>query len=316
VRARAAGGALRALIAGGLVALVIMSGSPGAETLDARALSSTGAVDVGNTSNGQAILSTANLRPGGSASGTVTIANQGGASGIFDLEPNDLNNDPGPRGGRLGSALRLVVRDLGSSRVVYSGSLASLTSRGLGTWRPGESRTYRFDVSLPNSAPTVDNKLQGSAARIGFRWNARTAPDPPPTDTGSTPPPSGTGSTPPPTTVDPPAPADTSPPLLTLRAGKAQKLKRGSVKLKATCNETCRLVSASAKKSKLKAPQTLRPRVAAKVTVKLSSKDAKKLAKKIKKLKKRRTATLKLKITAADMAGNRGTATAKIKLKR
>lgn len=307
------GAAVRAVIAGALVAVVVAGRSPGAEEIDARALSSSGDVRLDNSHDGQAILSAANLRPGGSASGTVTIANKGSASGIVELEPGDLINDPGPRGGRLGSALQLVVRDVDSSQIVYSGSLGALSTRGLGTWRPDESRTYRFDVSLPTS----DNTLQGASTSIAFRWNAQAAPDPTTDATTGPPPSTDTGATPPPTTVDPPPPAtDTTPPLLTLRPGKAQKLKRGSVTLKATCNEACRIISASAKKSKVKAAKALRPGVAAKVTVKLSKKDAKKLQKKIKKLKKRRTATLKLKITAADMAGNRATAAAKIKLKR
>ena len=316
-RARLGGAAVRAVIAGALVAVVVAGRSPGAEEIDARALSSTGAVRMVNSKDGQAVLNASNLGPGASASGTVTIGNQGDASGVFELDSRDLVDDPGPRGGRLGSALQLVVRDLGSSQVVYSGSLGALSTRGLGTWRPGESRTYRFDVSLPNSAPASDNTLQGADTSIAFRWTAQAAPDPTTDTTTGPPPPTDTGATPPPTTVDPPPPAtDTTPPLLTLRPGKAQKLKRGSVKLKAICNETCRIISASAKKSKVKAAKALEPGVAAGVTVKLSKKDAKKLKTKIAKLKKRRTATLKLRITAADMAGNRATAAAKIKLKR
>ena len=311
----------RVAVVVGIVLLVLANRSPGAEQIDARALSSTGAVKVLNSRNGQAILNATNMKPGSSASGTVTIANTGGSSGAFALEPTDLVNAAGPRGGRLAQRLRLEVRDLGSSEVVYSGSLTGLSSQDLGTWQAGETHTYAFDVTL-TGFPAVGDDLQGATARVSFRWAAEgdaapptggdTTPEPPPvTTTDSTPPPTGggTGVTPPP----PPPPADTTPPRLTLVPGKAQKLKQGSVKLKASCDEPCRIVSASARGSKVKAPAVFKAGASSTITVKLSKKDAKKLAATI---KKRRKANLKLKITAADMAGNRATAPVKLKLKR
>lgn len=292
--------------------------SPGDESVKAQLVDSTGALRVSNSGDGQAILSAAGMRPGDTATGTVTIANQSDGAAAFALDPADRTEVAGRGGGRLAAALRLVVRDLGSSQVVYSGTLVALSKATLGTWSAGESHTYRFDVTLPAGHPGA-NALQGATTGITFRWSAQAAATPPPSTTTTTdpviPPPSGgdPGGGQTTTTTTPPPPADTRPPVLRLIAGKPQKLRRGSVTFKARCDEDCRLVAASARGAKLKAPSLIRAGSVVRVSVKLSKKDAKKLATTV---KKRRKAALKLSLTAADMAGNRGSARAKIVLKR
>jgi len=320
---RGPGTIVRTTIAAGIAAVALAVHAPADAEVPARAVSSTGAVQHSNSRNGQAILSAAHLRPGDAASGTVTIANSGNGSAALGLEATSLTEAPGPGGGKLGTALRLSVRDAATSQVVYEGPLAGLSRQALGTWRADETRTYRFDVSLP-SAIAAANSLQSSSARVAFRWTTDAADTPDTGDSGDSSPPPATGDPAPPagsggttgggTTgggapVTPPPAGDTRPPKLVLKAARSQKIRRGAVKVTATCDEDCRIVGASLKGAKWKAPAVLKARKKVAVTIKLSRKDAKKFG-------KRKKAVIKLKLTAADMAGNRAVAKAKIGVKR
>ena len=302
---------MRTVVAASIAGTVLAVHSPADAEVSPRAVSSTGAIQHSNSRDGQAVLSAANMRPGDSAGGTVTIANSGNGSGAFTLETSGLTDVPGPGGGRLASALRLSVRDEGSARTVYSGSLDGLSAVALGTWAADESRTYRFDVSLPSSAP-AQNSLQASNARIAFRWRSAAADAPPPvTETTPSPAPIPTPApAPTPTPTPPPPMRDATPPKLKLTAAKkGQKIRRGTVRFTAACDEDCRIVGTSLKGAKVKAPKLLEAGKKATVVVKLSKKDAKKFDKK-------RKAVIKVKVTATDMSANRAAASVKIAVKR
>src|SRR4051812_44653640 len=75
------------------------------------ALSTSGAVEVGNSREGQAILVARGLTPGQSAEGTVTISNAGDAPGSTRLAPTDLVDVPGPGGELLSQRMVLEVTD-------------------------------------------------------------------------------------------------------------------------------------------------------------------------------------------------------------
>jgi hypothetical protein len=115
----------------------------------------------------------------------VTISNTGDVAGAYALSQANLADTPGPAGGTLSSALDVLVQDvtnLAAPATVYSGKLAGMSPRALGTWAPGTARTYRFTVSLPDggappSATTGDNAYQGSAVSVRYDWTA-TADDP------------------------------------------------------------------------------------------------------------------------------------------
>jgi hypothetical protein len=69
------------------------------------------------------------------------------------------------------------VTNLAAPATVYSGKLAAMSPRSLGTWTPGAARTYRFTVSLPDTGPppsptTGDNAYQGSAVSVEYDWTA------------------------------------------------------------------------------------------------------------------------------------------------
>jgi hypothetical protein len=148
-------------------------GAPQAPRLAATA--ATGALSVGNSLDGRAILSGGPLVPGASLSGTVTVSNAGRAPGAFSLTSSSLVDTPGPRGGRLSEVLDLAVErvDEPTPALVYTGRLAALGTRALGTLRGAESRTYRLTVSFPASA---GDAYGSSSLSVGFDWGATPGP--------------------------------------------------------------------------------------------------------------------------------------------
>jgi Ca2+-binding RTX toxin-like protein len=163
-----------------------------------------------------AIFSLANIAPGETGAGEVTITNSGTAPGALSLASTGLSDDPGRYGGLLSQRLLLQVEDLssGTAEEVYAGGLASMPELQLGTLAAGEFRTYRFVVTMldggtPASPFVDDNVYQRASSGIGYRWTLTEVegggdPDPePPAEPPSSPP-----SAPP--TPAPPAPAPPS----------------------------------------------------------------------------------------------------------
>jgi hypothetical protein len=213
------------------------------------------------------------MAPGDVRTGEVTVTNVGDVAGEFAL------GSTGAIGAPLAQELDLLVYDLSAGRPVYSGSLAGLTSVGLGSMAQGESHRYRFTVSLPWSA---GDSLQGAASAVTFTWSA-TAPDivPP-------------ASTTPGTSAGPAARAPVgtaeSPPKATTAGGTArlgatlsvrprQHAKNGKVAATITCQAGCRItLSGTAKMAGAKLTQvtparaTLRKAGKARMRVKLPAK--------------------------------------------
>jgi hypothetical protein len=137
-----------------------------------------GTLSHSNSKEGAAILSAANMVPGESQSGQVTIKNTGDVSGNFRLSSSNLTDTPGPNGGELSRVLKLKVVDTsGTPRTIYHGRFNAMPSIGLGTWDSDEEHTYRFTVTFPNggvpqSATTGDNAYKGSSTKIQFNWDA------------------------------------------------------------------------------------------------------------------------------------------------
>jgi hypothetical protein len=74
----------------------------------------------------------------------------------------------------LCSDLTLTVKDSEANpHQLYQGPLAAMTSVNLSTqggspiWDPGESDTFTFNLSLPNSTPTDED----SACTAAFTWS-------------------------------------------------------------------------------------------------------------------------------------------------
>jgi hypothetical protein len=226
-------GALVASVA--VVALTLGSGDEGSAA--PRAFSPTGDVRVVDSRDGRAVLAAVRMVPGGSAQGTVTISNAGDASGAARLEPYDLFDNPGPGGALLSHSLILDVTDA-AGRAVYRGPLVEQPAADLGTFDPGEQRTYRFVATLPRSA---GNEYQKAQAGVGFRWTMTGGGERPPEPRPSAPEPS-------PPTGDAPAPrAGRAPNVgtkrLTVRVRRTRigrTLSRRRIRLTVSCSRPCR----------------------------------------------------------------------------
>ena len=207
-----------------------------------------GTLSISNSLGGAAILSAQDIRPGSASTGSVTIANTGTAWGDFALSTVDVTDVPGRGGGLLSAALVATVRDMTNPlapRVVYAGPVGSMPPRALGSFSPGQLRTYQFTVALPASAAGV-NDVQGGSVTVGYKWSAAGAggSEPPPTtdppvdnpSTGGTP----TGDTTTPPTGGSTTPTDPPPFGITVkgRSKWSTRERRGPV-VTVTCTRTC-----------------------------------------------------------------------------
>jgi len=143
----------------------------------ARLFSATGKVKIKNSRGGDALLGMQHMLPGDRVSGTVKIGNGSRkARARFYLGLSKLVETKGPGGGRLSYRLVLVVKQLSSRRrakVLYRGALRRMPLMALGTFRPRETRTYKFTVLFPEGPSSLDNRFQRSAVSLQFTWFAR-----------------------------------------------------------------------------------------------------------------------------------------------
>ncbi len=172
-------GALGALIA----AVAVAVGSSASFTASSANPSNTfaaGTLTQSNSKDNQAILTAANLKPGGpGASGQVDIENSGSLEGTFSLSRSALTNTDSAN--PLAEKINLVVVDCGdfasgtpvcqpSDALIYKGTLAGFTgSAALGTFAAGEKHRYEFSAALDSSA---GNQYQGDGAEATFQWDS------------------------------------------------------------------------------------------------------------------------------------------------
>jgi hypothetical protein len=138
-----------------------------------------GSLSSSNSKNG-AILTAANMVPGDTVEGTVTIKNTGDSEGAFRLSSSTPTDTAGPNGGKLSTVLDLrVVQDPGAtSKVVYDGKFNAMTTPvNVGTWAGGAEHTFEFTVTFPDGGtpggPTTgDNAYQGSSTTVEYTWSA------------------------------------------------------------------------------------------------------------------------------------------------
>jgi hypothetical protein len=280
-----------------------------------------GELHVTNSRDGQAIFEAQGLAPGRSVTGTVQLSNTGTLAGDLGFQQLDVQDQPGVNGGRLSDAVHLDVEDVtgGSVVPVFDGQLGALQSRGLGTIAPGESRSYRFTASLPDSgappsATSGDNAYAGSALTVRYSWTA-TAPDPGDGGGGET----GGGGTGGGETGGGTGGAGTGggggivEPTFSFSVVSKLLLKRGVLDVMATCDRAC-TVSAYAQLPKAKGSRkTLKtarrtatlsvPGKAARIRLKLSKKSKRMLLAALRKKKK-----VVLRVTATVSAANGGPA--------
>ena len=136
-----------------------------------------GNLSQSNSAEGAAILTAANMVPGDTENGRVTIENTGDVDGKFRLSSSGLTDTPGPNGGRLSEVLTLKVIDVANGQQVYNGKYNAMPPKDLGTWPAGDEHTYEFTVTFPDSgvpgsATTGDNAYKSSSTKIQFNWDA------------------------------------------------------------------------------------------------------------------------------------------------
>jgi Ca2+-binding RTX toxin-like protein len=177
-----------------------------------------GAMALTDSKGEGAIFDLDNIAPGRSGAGEVTITNSGTAPGALSLASTGLSDDPGRYGGSLSQRLELRVEDVtsGSFEQVYSGGIAAMPEQQLGTLATGQSRTYRFTVSMldggaPSSPFVDDNLYQQASTGVAYRWtlteveDGEPEPEPEPAPEPSATPTAPPSAAPPPATpVQPP----------------------------------------------------------------------------------------------------------------
>lgn len=123
----------------------------------------TGTLLQTNSKTGAAVLSASGLRPGGQATGTVTIGNTGTLPATITLAETNATNT------FAAGSMTLRVVDDATSTVVYDGDVGRLGTKTLAPFPAGASRTLTFTATLSASAPTTD---QGKSAQADYTWNA------------------------------------------------------------------------------------------------------------------------------------------------
>jgi hypothetical protein len=204
------------------VAIALALAAPGEGAARLRLASASGSLTLSNSKEDAAIFNAAGMRPGGEASGSVTIGNAGTVGAALSVAPASTQDVPGASGGRLSDRLQLLVLDITdvqAPRTVYSGMLTAMPAVALGALDAGAQRTFLFVAKLLPG--TGDNAYQGAALSTAFTWSATGAPAATPTPTPSP--------TPPPPTATPTPAAPQPPPVVTPPAGPIGDDPTGSV---------------------------------------------------------------------------------------
>jgi spore coat-associated protein N len=118
-----------------------------------------------------AIFSSAAMKIGDEATGSVTITNTGTLAGAYTLSGTGSGN------AALVSQLHLkLYKDADGGTAIYDGPLGTF-STSLGTFAAdGGEHTFYFHVSLPTTGSDAgDNALQGLSAEETFTWSATQA---------------------------------------------------------------------------------------------------------------------------------------------
>lgn len=173
-----------AALATSLAALGLVVGS-GADFTSASAnpsnTFSAGSLSQSNSKDNAAILTASGLKPGGTATGSVTIANTGSIPGTFTLSKSNLTNPVlGTAGEKLSDQLDLLIKD--GTTTVYTGKLGAMGSLPLdgdtvaagvqqfgASGAPTATHTYAFTVTLPAA---TGNAYQGTSTSVQFDWTA------------------------------------------------------------------------------------------------------------------------------------------------
>jgi hypothetical protein len=244
------------VLALGAIGLAMAAPGGGHDLARAEIQSASGSVLIANSRSGQAVLNAPGLRPGASASGTVTIGNDGDARGRFAVAATTAPGETaGAHGGLLSSRLQVQLVDETDPQdpvTVYVGTPANFGEVDLGTFDKGEERDYRLQVTIPDggvpgSSATGDNRFQGASLSLGLQWRAAPVAASTPTPVPPAPVPPTPAPPAPPTTTPPPTPTPPAPIVLADALGMPTAstcVKSGKLKLKLRGPNGTKVVSA------------------------------------------------------------------------
>jgi spore coat-associated protein N len=140
-----------------------------------------GTISHSNSKGNAAILTAANMIPGGTSTGTVDIKNTGSASGTFTLAHTGAVDTPASPG--LSKKLNVTVSDLGDPSCVtscpaavqlYTGTMFAMPATiALGTYVAGATHRYQFTVNFPDGGTGgVDNAYQSASTTVEYDWSS------------------------------------------------------------------------------------------------------------------------------------------------
>jgi spore coat-associated protein N len=133
---------------------------------------------LSHTNSANTILNVTKLMPGKSASGTVTIGNDGDGAGVFTLQKSNLvDSDPSVP---FSAKLDLLIEDVtdpANPTVKYNGKVGGMGTRAMGTIAAGANRTYKFTVTFPDggvpSGPGAgDNLYKNAQTTVDYNWES------------------------------------------------------------------------------------------------------------------------------------------------
>lgn len=122
-----------------------------------------GSLSHANSKGGQVVFDAANLRPGLSKEGTVTLAGEGTLTGLYSLSKAAVVDDPVTPG--LSKTLVLLVQEVGSPTPIYNDTVDLMPATlPLGSIAPGAERAYLLRLTYP--ATSANSALDGAAMSL------------------------------------------------------------------------------------------------------------------------------------------------------
>ncbi|MRJ75203.1 hypothetical protein GEV29_01495 [Aeromicrobium sp. SMF47] len=156
---------LATLVAAGAVA--VGSGATFTST-SANTISSVtaGTLSQTNSKDKAAIFTATDIKPGDTATGSLTITNTGSLPAKFSLTETASTNT------FAASSMTMVITNTTTNKVVFSGPFGDLVDgvkTDLGEVAPKAANSYTFSAKLAASAPNDD---QGKVATAAFQWDS------------------------------------------------------------------------------------------------------------------------------------------------
>lgn len=126
-----------------------------------------------NSDANAAFMTLADMYPGETRTGSVTITNTGSVNGDLSLTQTSFTDTPGANGGNLSNALTIVITQ--GATTVYTGALNAMGTVPAGTLNPLVPTQYDWAVTFPDTgdpggATIGDNAYQGSSVSVRYDW--------------------------------------------------------------------------------------------------------------------------------------------------